>query len=547
MQSYQVPGVWIEERFQTRPRPFLTGVPVFVGLVRQQALIDLSREIRDRKLVRLNIPGSNLQVLRKPEAEEPPSDTAPEPFGSWPEFEENYGFLSAYGYLAAAVRGFFENNGSLCYIQIIYYDDTVSIKSALNAGLSTLRHFDEADLICTPDIMHAAAQSGGPVSAGDVREMQGDILDHCDHMRDRFAILDSLKGADENGVIAHQRPWLNSPNGALYFPWIQTIQGGTIPTCGHVAGVYARSDRRIGVHKAPANEILEGVLDLEFNVDNAVQAELNPKGINCLRAFPGRGIRVWGARLVHDDSQWTYVNVRRLFITVTRWAVRFMTPVVYEPHNSALWARITRELTSYLTELYRRGGFQGATAQEAFFVKCDADNNPQEVRDAGMVIADIGLAVAAPGEFIVVRITHGTEGADVAVSPLQTVKPLAAAPRAAAPVFRRALRADVRITHLEFNPPGPDVPGEYVHIQNHDPVSAELTGWTLSDAAYHTYRFPSFVLNPRAFVRVWTKQGINTVTDLYWGRRAAIWNNLGDKAFLRDSRGLLVFEFPTTA
>jgi hypothetical protein len=541
MQSYQVPGVWVEEHFQTQPQPFLTGIPVFLGLVRHQALVDLPRRIRDEKLARLALSAPELWLLRKPGTSDQATDTRPELFGSWPEFEENFGYLSPYGYLTAAVRGFFENGGDQCYTQVIYFDEAVSIVSALREGLSTLRHFDAADLVCAPDIMHAAMQRSGPPAAPDVRSMQNHILDHCDKMGDRFAILDSLKGADGNEVLA-QRQGLSAANGALYFPWLKTLQTGAIPPCGHVAGVFARSDRQTGVHKAPANEALEGVLDLEINVDNAVQEMLNPKGINCLRAFAGRGIRVWGARSLHDAPEWKYVNVRRLFLTVGRWAVRFMTPAAFEPHDSGLWARITRELTAYLTELFRQGAFRGATAQEAFFVKCDAENNPEQVRETGMAIADIGLAVAAPGEFIVVRITHGIAGIDVSVSPLQTRQPLKAAP-----VFERTLRADVRIAHLEYNPPGPDVPGEYVLIQNSGNNSVDLTGWMLSDIAYHTYRFPSFVLSPNGYVRIWTKQGVDSATDLYWGRRAAIWNNVGDRAFLRDNRGLLVSEFPSVA
>jgi hypothetical protein len=388
--------------------------------------------------------------------------------------------------------------------------------------------------------MHEAAQGGVTPVESDVFTMQNDILNHCDKMGDRFAILDSLKGAGESEVLT-QREELAGGNGSLYFPWVRTGGSVTMPACGHVAGVYARSDNLTGVHKAPANEALNGVLDLAVNVDDAIQALLNPEGVNCLRAFPGRGILVWGARTVHAEAAWKYVNVRRLFITVGRWAARFMTPVVYEPHDARLWARITRELTSYLTELHRKGAFHGATPQEAFFVKCDAENNPKEVRDGGMVIADIGLAVAAPGEFIVVRITHGIVGTDISVSPPQPRETLAAAR-----VSGRFLRADVRIAQLEYNPPGPDVPGEYVLIQNNGGANADLTGWTLSDLVYHTYRFPSFVLKPNGYVRVWTKAGTNSATDLYWGRRAPIWNNADEKAFLRDKRGLLVSEFPSS-
>jgi len=538
MQKCQVPGVWIEERFEKGPSPFLTGVPVFLGLVRRQALGDLPRRTRDEKLVLQKLPAPGLWLLRRPGAVVRATDIGSETFGSWPGFEEDFGFLSPYGYLTGAVRGFFENGGSLCYTQVIYFDDAVSVVAALREGLSILRHFDDADLVCAPDIMHEAVGRSGPPASSEVLRMQNDILNHCDRMGNRFAILDSLKGAGATEVST-QRRGLKGANGALYYPWIRTSQSVYVPPCGHMAGVYARSDALSGVHKAPANEALENVLDLEVNVDDETQAMLNPEGINCLRAFPGRGIRVWGARTVHPEEAWKYVNVRRLFITVARWALRFMTSAVFEPHDSVLWARITRELTGYLNTLHRSGAFLGARAREAFFVKCDAENNPKDVRDAGMVIADIGLAAAAPGEFIVVRITHGVDGTDVSLSALQPGTPLVGAKG-----FEATTRGDVRIIHLEYNPPGPEVSGEFVLIQNNGGASVDVTGWTLSDAAYHTFRFPSFFLGPKGYVRVWTREGMNTATDLYWGRRAAVWNNAGDKAFLRERRGLLVSEFP---
>ena len=543
MQTYKVPGVWIEERFQTQPQPFLTGVPVFVGLVRHQALVDLPRRVRDEKLVRIPLSGTGLWLLRKPGTSEQSDDTHPEAFGSWPEFEENLSYLSPYGYLAAAVRGFFENGGDLCYTQVIYFDDAIPMVDALQAGLDTLVHFDAADLVCTPDIMHTASHSGGPPSPSDVRNMQNALLKHCDDTGDRFAILDSLNDAGIEDVIS-QREGLSGTHGALYFPWLKTLEWGTIPPCGHIAGVYARSDRQIGVHKAPANEALEGVLDLQVHVDNADQEGLNPQGINCLRAFAGRGIRVWGARSLHRAPEWRYLNIRRLFIAIGRWAERFMTPAAFEPHDSKLWARISREFTAYLTGLYRQGSFRGATAQEAFFVKCDAENNPEQVREIGMIIADIGLAVAEPGEFIVVRIIHGPAGLDLSSSPLQPRQPLAAMEAA---IPERMPRADVRIVQLEYNPPGPDSLGEYVLIQNSSSNSVDLTGWTLSDIVHHTYRFPTFTLRPNGYVRVWTRPGENGGTDLYWGRRTAVWNNVGDKAFLRDRRGLMVSEFPAAS
>ena len=168
------------------------------------------------------------------------------------------------------------------------------------------------------------------------------------------------------------------------------------------------------MHKAPANEVIEGAVDLETAVSDGIQGDLNPAGVNCLRAFPGRGIRVWGARTVSQENAWIYVNVRRLFLTAGRWIERSMAGVVFEPHNLKLWGRITRELTAYFLDLFRSGALKGATAQEGFFVKCDAETNPPEVRDAGLVVTQIGLAPLVPSEFVVVRIVLGASGMTIA-------------------------------------------------------------------------------------------------------------------------------------
>jgi phage tail sheath protein FI len=177
--------------------------------------------------------------------------------------------------------------------------------------------------------------------------------------------------------------------------------------------VYALNDQRVGVHKAPANDELAGVLDLEFNLNNAQQGELNPHGVNCLRAFPGRGIRVWGARSLSHEPAWTYVSVRRLFLTAGRWIERALAGATFEPHDLRLWVRIERELSDYFNQLFRRGALKGGTAEQAFYVKCDDETNPPEAQEAGLVITEIGLAPATPNEFVVVRLVHGAGGVSI--------------------------------------------------------------------------------------------------------------------------------------
>ena len=167
------------------------------------------------------------------------------------------------------------------------------------------------------------------------------------------------------------------------------------------------------MHKAPANEVLQGVVGLERLLSNDDQAFLNPKRVNCLRSFPGRGIRVWGARTLSGDDAWTYVNVRRLFLTAVRWVDWNMGAVVFEPNDARLWARIERDLNSYFLEVYRRGALKGRSPQEAFYVKCNAQTNPPEVRELGQVVTEVGLAPAVPYEFVVVRLIHGASGVSI--------------------------------------------------------------------------------------------------------------------------------------
>jgi phage tail sheath protein FI len=230
-------------------------------------------------------------------------------------------------------------------------------------------------------------------------------------------LLDAAADADVATVL-RQRAGLSGTNAALYYPWLVVRDGSgiarAVPPCGHVAGVYADTDQQVGVFKAPANVALEGVLDLARAVSADDQGELNPQGINAMRVFPGRGIRVWGARTVSQDRNWRYVNVRRLFMTAGRWIERNLTPLAFEPHDTRLWARIGRELTAYFNGLYQQGALKGASAAEAFVIKCDAENNPPEGRAAGMVVTDVAFAAAVPNEFVVVRISVAPSGVTLA-------------------------------------------------------------------------------------------------------------------------------------
>jgi phage tail sheath protein FI len=211
--------------------------------------------------------------------------------------------------------------------------------------------------------------------------------------------------------------------GAFYFPWI-TVRDPLapdklvdVPPSGHIAGIWSRTDSTRGVHKAPANETVRGALNVTYPLTREEQAVLNPQGVNAIRLFGREGVLVWGARTLDDGtSEWRYLNVRRLFnmieksiLTSTRW-------IVFEPNNESLWKAIRRDITAFLTLIWRSGALMGRTPEEAFFVKCDEETNPQDVIDAGMVVTLIGISPVKPAEFIVFQVSQRAAGSEVTTS-----------------------------------------------------------------------------------------------------------------------------------
>ncbi len=377
MSTYTTSGVYREDVFPAPPAGLQTGVPAFLGYTDGTAATPVNTPLR-------------LTLQTQFEAHTP-------------------------GYLADAVRGFFANGGRVCYV--LRLDASLSAREALRQGLRALETLEQIDLVAAPDIMRPRTPVSAAPEPAAVQAMQAALLHYCDTLADRMALLDPMPALSVDEVLA-QRQALRGENGALYYPWLgvgdDTATVRHVPPCGHVAGLYARQDARSGFYTAPANRELEEVLDLEEALHERQQGRLNSAGINCLVAFPGRGIRVWGTRTISDAADWRYVNVRRLFLTVGRWVERTMAGMVFEPNNFTLWVRIERELRTYLQELFQRGALQGRTAREAFYVRCNAETNPPEVRDAGMVVTEVGLAPAIPSEFVVVRLIHGASGVALA-------------------------------------------------------------------------------------------------------------------------------------
>ena len=282
--------------------------------------------------------------------------------------------------------------------------------SADRTGFGGLEAIDTVTMVCVPDLM--AAYLAGRIDRDGVRAVQTAMIAHCELMGDRMAILDALPELNPQQA----REWrmneagYDSKYAALYWPWLKVLgpDGKTmaLPPSGHMAGIWARNDETRGVHKAPANEVVRGAIGVATALTRAEQDNLNPVGVNCIRAFPGRGIRVWGARTLSSDPAWRYINVRRLYNYVES-SVRIGTQwVVFEPNDKSLWERVIRTLRSFLFTVWQDGGLFGDTMEQAFYVKCDDETNPSESIEIGRLVCEIGLAVVKPAEFVVFRLAQ---------------------------------------------------------------------------------------------------------------------------------------------
>ncbi|QWW71219.1 phage tail sheath family protein [Rhizobium sp. WYJ-E13] len=240
------------------------------------------------------------------------------------------------------------------------------------------------------------------------------IIIHCENMRFRFAVIDSPKG-QRNATDLDPRTTLptDSSYAAFYYPWIVISDPRTgarklVPPGGHTLGVYARTDTERGVFKAPANETLRGALDLEYQINDETQDSLNPRSVNVIRNFPGRGIRVWGARTLTSNALWRYNSVRRLFIFLERSIYEGTQWVVFEPNDPRLWARVSDTIRLFLRTQWRLGALSGRTEEQAFFITCDETVMTQDDLLNGRLICEIGIAPVRPAEFVIFRIFQNT-------------------------------------------------------------------------------------------------------------------------------------------
>jgi phage tail sheath protein FI len=279
------------------------------------------------------------------------------------------------------------------------------------SGLEGLAAIEDISIVCIPDLVAIAAGNEDLL-----KDIQKKVIAHCEQMGDRMALLDTPADLSASEALE----WLEGANydskqTTIYYPWLETKDPLTnlptlVPPCGHVAGVWARTDSTRGVHKAPANEAIMAIDGLGFTVTATEQGDLNRAGLNCIRSFPGRGIRVWGARTLSSDPEWRYLNVRRLFNFISGSIMQGTQWAVFEPNDEHLWIQLQIAVSNFLTISWRSGALFGGTPDQAFYVKCDKETNPPELIEAGQVVTEIGIAPVKPAEFVVFHISQYTAG-----------------------------------------------------------------------------------------------------------------------------------------
>lgn len=307
---------------------------------------------------------------------------------SWLQFQTVFGgYFCEDKFLPYAVEGFFSNGGQRLVIKKVCNNNYAD-------ALAELESNPEVALVYVPN---AQAVSG----------LADLILNHCEKLHNRFAIIDSIKGQSPSNV---SKPRASS-YAALYYPWIQIRQSDTgklilVPPGGHVAGIYARTDLELGVNKAPANQQVTVAVNLEFMVTEAQQGSLNVQGINCIRSFTGRGILVWGARTLASDPEFKYVNVRRFMIYLEQSISKGTQWAVFEPNNQTTWTNVKTAVENFLYSCWQEGMLIGKKPQEAYFAKCDRTTMTQSDIENGTLIIQVGVAPVKPAEFMIFHISQ---------------------------------------------------------------------------------------------------------------------------------------------
>ena len=336
-----------------------------------------------------------------------------------------YDFLSQESVFnfVTAVNGFYDNGGGKAYVYLMGSESlSISIREDQEnkVGLYAFDDVEDMAIMAVPGLSF---------------NQQRELLEHCETRKDRFAVLDGPIVSDGDMDI----PASAKGYGAMYVPWFKITKPSWfrseqdikvtgpnrrkliktektevfIPPSGHICGIMARVDTERGVHKAPANEVVMGITGISQSINRIEQGQYNERGINVIREFKDRGIRVWGARTLatKSDPSWKYINVRRLFIMIEQSILLGSQWAVFEPNDQTLWKKLTRDVRAYLMRVWRSGALFGATAEEAFYVKCDTETNPRYLIDAGQVNVQVGICPVKPAEFVIFSIGQWDGGA----------------------------------------------------------------------------------------------------------------------------------------
>lgn len=269
----------------------------------------------------------------------------------------------------------------------------------MRTGIQAFLDNSDANIMAVPGITSANVQLS--------------LVNHCESLASRFAVLDMPKDSKSPKELLEHRDIVDSTYCAMYHPWLKVFdpldkKDSYIPPSGSIIGIYARSDNTRGVHKAPANETVSNCTGLSVNYNVGEQDVLNPKGVNLIRSFPGLGIRVWGARTASSNGLWKYINIRRLFIFLEESIKANTNWVVFEPNDEGLWARVRRTIEIFLEGVWRTGAFAGGGAGDSFYVDIGPNTMTQDDMDNGRLICVIGVAPVKPAEFVIFRITQKT-------------------------------------------------------------------------------------------------------------------------------------------
>ncbi len=293
-------------------------------------------------------------------------------------------------------------------VEALTIDDIIGLDAGpgQRTGLQALGVVEDVALIAVPDAMLRFA-TPGPQAVLEVQRIQDAMIDLCERVQDRFAILDAPPTRD----IAEVRKWrarVSTSYGALYYPWIaiDSTRNLLVPPSGHVAGVFARAEREHGVHKAPGNEVVRGATAVALELREDDLGQLNHEAVNAIRMLPGRGVRIWSARTLSDDPNWRYVNVRRLFIMLRRAIGSGTQWAMFEANEPRTWETLTRQVSIFLESLWQRGALVGDSPNDSFYVVCDESTNPRERIDVGQMTMEIGVAPTLPAEYLILQVTQ---------------------------------------------------------------------------------------------------------------------------------------------